>query len=142
MVAPRGCPGLPRRAATLARPDETHVTRSSAGGGESVAQRAARLRAEQARLQAELRELAALAQGLDAGERAELLAALQGAELPAEPAEPAEPARGPGGAERAGQRTAPQGAGGRAEPARSGDEKVTRAAGQPRPASVKLSAGY
>ena len=81
-------------------------------------------------MQAELRELAALAQGLDAGERAELLAALQGVGLPAGPAEPAEPARGLGGAERAGQRTAPQGAGGRAEPAHSNDEEVTREARQ------------
>ena len=76
----------------------------------------------------ELRELAALAQGLDAGERAELLAALQGAELPAEPVEPAELVRGLGGAERAEQRTAQQSAEGPAQPASSDDDEVTREA--------------
>jgi len=62
------------KALTLGR-----VPLGSGGAGEGVAQRLARLRAEQARLSAELTALAEQSAGMDARERAELQAALQAA---------------------------------------------------------------
>ncbi|KAK9833255.1 hypothetical protein WJX81_000305 [Elliptochloris bilobata] len=81
----RGCRS--RHAAVIAKASNSDDEPSHSGGiGESVAQRAARLRAEQARLEAELAELEELAQGLDADERAELQAALQGVDAATKPA--------------------------------------------------------
>ncbi len=67
--------------------------------GEGVAQRLARLRAEQARLSAELAALAEQSAGMDARERADLQAALQAASATMERAsQPLDQARASAGA--------------------------------------------
>ena len=70
----------------------------SGGAGEGMAQRLVRLRAEQARLSAELAALAEQSAGMDARERAELQAALQAASATMERAsQPLDQARASGG---------------------------------------------